>query len=181
MISQTVWTNSIPNQQGFPFRTGMNWSCSSLCILTVHCMVSWPLSTLIWFYSPRIGCCYWFLILPILGASYSCCVIFLLLHIAAASYCWYFLFLLHLIFQAICKCLSRFIDWMAALAVSWLTNSCLCHCCVPRGGAVNEGPVGWLDYYALAPCTSVQGAIVVWFGKWTRDDNEETCEVMRNI
>jgi len=71
-ILRTMRMDALVDHGGFPLRTEMNWSQSSLHTPSVYYMVCWPSFGLIWAYSHPIACCFSFLLLPVLRTISEC-------------------------------------------------------------------------------------------------------------
>ena len=76
-------------------------------------------------------------------------------------------FVLLLGLWTILKCAPWVILPVGAFAASQWTIWCLCCCCVPASGVVDEAPVGWLDSDLLAPSWGVHAAMICgfWIGE----------------
>ena len=71
-ISQTVRTNALVNNGGFPLSVPINWLCSSLRTLSVHyTVIRWPFS-MVWIYKHPTARCFIFLLLLVLWTIYKC-------------------------------------------------------------------------------------------------------------
>ena len=71
-IPQTVQSNAIFDDGGFPLTALMNWSRSPLCTPALHYTASWPPFTTVWFFSHPIACCFLFLLLPVIWMIFKC-------------------------------------------------------------------------------------------------------------
>jgi len=77
-IIQTVPTYAFVDHRSFQLWAAMNWSQSSLCVLSVHYTVFWQQFTAIWIYLYPLACCFIFFLLVVLRMSINCasCVTF---------------------------------------------------------------------------------------------------------
>jgi len=88
LLSQTVHANDFVNNGGFPLRSAMNWSHSSLQTPAVHYPVSWRPITPIWIYSDPTACCVLFLLLPVSRTISKCASQVICLVAASAASRW---------------------------------------------------------------------------------------------
>jgi len=82
-----VWPNALVNNGGFPLRAAIYWSCSTIHITAVDCIVCWWLSTWIWIYSHSIS--YWIELLLLLDLpTFSKCASWVICLGAAFAVSW---------------------------------------------------------------------------------------------
>jgi len=53
-------------------RRAIDWSRSTLCAPAIQHVFSWWPSTSIWIHSHPVACCFWFLLLLVLGTTFQC-------------------------------------------------------------------------------------------------------------
>jgi hypothetical protein len=117
-ISQTLRTNAFVNLGGFPLRTAINWSHSSLHTPAVHYIVNWPPFIAIWSYSHPIACCCPSLLRAVLHNYVKCasCAMFSAAAIAAS---WWTKFCLR------CSCASASAHRSARFGLNHTWPRCL--------------------------------------------------------
>jgi len=67
-----VQTNALVDHGCFPLRTTINWSRISRRTAAICYTVNWWLLTAVWRYSHPTGCCFLFVLLPVLRTIFKC-------------------------------------------------------------------------------------------------------------
>ena len=98
-------------------------------------------------------------------------------HLTACS----LIFLVLLVSPTIYHGVTRVSFAVAALAGLQCNHWSLRYCCVPAGGASVDTPVVQLDSDPLSHGSGVHGAMSCCCAKGEEDNNEDKCEVLRNI